>query len=129
MTSDLEIDVLSYIRTRDGFLTAVHDTVPFDMGAYPVVTLNPGSNVNQVSSLRLVNDGDAEADVIIQGVDDAGEWSRAVRLSVPAGAVREFTAADLERGGDGFTGALGDGDGQVAADGRGRPAAVGDQSA
>ncbi|MDE2906700.1 MAG: leucine-rich repeat protein [Acidobacteriota bacterium] len=112
MTSDLEIDVFSYIRTGDGFLTAVHDTVPLADGAYPVATLNPGSNVNQVSSLRLANAGTETAEVTIQGIDDAGNWSREVRLSLPAGAVREFTAATLESGGEGFEGALGEGVGK-----------------
>ena len=112
LTSNLQIDVFSYIRTRDGFLTAVHDTVPLGEGAYPVVTLNPGSNVNQVSSLRLINTGAETAEVTIQGVDDAGDWSREVRLSLPAGAVRVFTSAQLETGGNGFEGELGDGMGK-----------------
>ena len=28
LSSDLEIEVLAYIRTSDGFLTSMHDTVP-----------------------------------------------------------------------------------------------------
>ena len=112
LTSDLEIDVFSYIRTGDGFLTAVHNTVALTEGAYSVVTLNPGSNVDQVSSLRLVNAGTEAAAVTIQGVDDAGDWSSEVRLSLPAGAVREYTAAELETGGDGFEGVFGDGAGK-----------------
>ena len=112
LASDLEIEVFSYIRTDDGFLTAMHDTAPLVGGVYQVAVLNPGSNVNQVSSLRLVNTGDGTADVTVQGIDDAGEWSGEVRLSVPAGAVRVYTAALLESGGDGFDGALGDGAGK-----------------
>ncbi|MYE81764.1 MAG: leucine-rich repeat protein [Gammaproteobacteria bacterium] len=112
LTSDLELDVFAYVRTEDGFLTAVHDTVLPAEGFYPVATLNPGSNVNQVSSLRLVNTGAEAAAVTIWGVDDAGEWSGELRLTVPPGAVREYTAATLETGGHGFEGVLGDGAGK-----------------
>ena len=112
LTSDLEIEVFSYIRTDDGFLTAMHDTAPLVGGVYQVTVLNPGSNVNQVSSLRLVNAGDGVAEVTIQGIDDAGEWSGEIGLSLPAGAARVYPAALLESGGDGFDGALGDGAGK-----------------
>ena len=112
LTSDLEIEVFSYIRTGDGFLTAMHDTAPLVEGTYLVAILNPGSNANQASSLQLTNTGDGVAEVTIQGIDDAGEWSGEVRLSLPAGAVRVYTAALLESGGDGFDGALGDGAGK-----------------
>ena len=112
LTSDLDIDVFAYVRTEDGFLTAVHDTVPMTDGYYSVATLNPGSNVNQLSSLRLINASAEAAEVTIRGVDDAGTWSPELKLSVPAGAVSEYTAATLESGDDGFEGALGDGAGK-----------------
>ena len=57
LDSDLDFEVLSYIRTGDGFLTAMHDTVPMRDGTYRVAIFNPGSNSNQVSRLRLINPG------------------------------------------------------------------------
>ncbi|MYE84261.1 MAG: hypothetical protein F4X36_20920, partial [Gammaproteobacteria bacterium] len=49
LTSELDIEPLSYIRTRDGFLTAMHDVVAAWDGGYQVVFFNPGSNRSQVS--------------------------------------------------------------------------------
>ena len=71
-TSDLDIEVLSFIRTTDGFLTAMHDVAPADEDVRRVAIFNPGSNRNQVSRLRLINPTDAMADVIIRGTDDKG---------------------------------------------------------
>ena len=113
LRSDLALEVLSYIRTEDGFLTAMHDVAPVGETAHRVVILNPGSNVDQVSRLRLLNRGDEASTVAIRGIDDSGASPGGeVRLSLPAGAVREYTAAQLEDGDEAFTGALGDGVGK-----------------
>ena len=113
LTSGVAVDVLSYVRTRDGFLTAIHDTVPQAGETYRVPTFNPGSNRNQVSVLRLVNAGPTDAEARIRAVDDEGELPGVpVRVSVPARAVREYTAVELETGGGGLEGAIGDGVGK-----------------
>ena len=121
LTSDLDIEVLAYIRTQDGFLTAMHDLVPETDDGFRVATFNPGRNVNQVSRLRLINPGDADATVTVYGIDDTGkrfpendeEGTSVVEISVPSGASRTFSAAELENGGaDGLTGKLGSGTGK-----------------
>ena len=113
LSSALEIDVLAYIRTSDGFLTSMHDVVPSIDGEHWVAIFNPGSNPNQVSRLRLVNPGTEDAEVTITGVDDAGASpGGSVTVTVPAGASRTIDAADLEAGAEGFGGALGDGAGK-----------------
>ena len=113
LSSELEIEVLSYVRTSDGFLTSMHDTVPREGGTHRVVFFNPGSNESQVSRLRLVNPGEAAAEVSITGVDDRGESPGSeVTMAIPAGAGRTFTSALLESGGEGFEGALGNGEGK-----------------
>ena len=113
LSSDLELDVLAYIRTDDGFLTSMHDVAPVLLGERRVAIFNPGSNRNQVSRLRLVNPGDEDAVVTVTGVDDAGRSpGGAVTVPVPAGASRTIAAADLEAGGEGFAGALGVGTGK-----------------
>ncbi len=118
LASDLDIEVLSYIRTTDGFLTSMHDVAPVEEGIHRIAILNPGSNDRQVSRLRLINVGDTEAQVTVEGVDDSGlSPGGAVQVTVAAGAARTLTAAELESGGTGLTGALGDGVGQVAPDG------------
>ena len=114
LTSDLDIAVTSYIRTRDGFLTSMHDLAPPGVAAQTarVPIFNPGSNRRQMSLLRVMNDSDAAARVRVTGMDDAAMPSGEVRLTVPAGEARTFTAADLEAGSAAFEGALGDGVGK-----------------
>ena len=109
----LDIEVLTYVRTADGFLTGMHDVAPAADGSRRVAILNPGSNVNQVSRLRVINPGAEAAEVTVRGVDDAGvSPGEAVRFTVPAGGAREYRAADLEAGGAELSGALGDGEGK-----------------
>lgn len=112
LSSTLDFEALSFIRTPDGFLTSMHDTVPIENGIHHVAIFNPGSNANQRSMLRLVNTTGESAVVSITGTDDEGEEHGEVRASIPAGASRTFTAADLESGGAGLEGALGDGAGK-----------------
>ena len=112
LDSELAFEVLAYIRTEDGFLTAMHDTVPMRDGTYRVAIFNPGSNPNQVSRLRLINPGDAAVEVTVAGVDDAGASpGTPVQFEIPAGESLTLTASDLEAGA-GVQGALGDGMGK-----------------
>ena len=114
LESALDIEVLSYVRTHDGFVTSMHEFVPVEAGAHRVVFFNPGSNRSQVSRLRLINPGEAPAAVRIEGLDDAGEWGEgAVTLALEAGTSRTLTSQALESGEDGgLAGALGDGKGK-----------------
>lgn len=109
--SDLDISVLSYVRTSGGFLTAMHDVAPLDQGKHRVATFNPGSNVNQVSTLRVVNVSTEMAAVSVEGHDDGASSADVVRFDAPANAARELTAAQLETGA-GVTGSLGSGTGK-----------------
>ena len=114
LTSDLDIEVLAYVRhTRDGFLTAMHDTVTPEGDRHRVAIFNPGANVQQASRLRLVNAGDEAAEVRITGIDDRGRVASAnATVTVPAGASRTLSAQELEAGGEGFAGELGNGVGK-----------------
>ena len=110
----MPIEALAYIRTPDGFVTSMNEVaVETAEGSnrYYVPFLNPGSNSNQRSLLRLVNPGSSQADVTITGVDDAGDASRQreVRLTLPAGAARMLSARELEQGGFGACRPTGDG--------------------
>ena len=58
MSTILDVDILSYVRTPDGFLTEMQQTVPANEGRHRVSIFNPASNTRQVSSLRLVNNAD-----------------------------------------------------------------------
>ncbi|MDE0002716.1 MAG: hypothetical protein OXQ29_08475, partial [Rhodospirillaceae bacterium] len=118
LTADVEIDVLGYVRHPDGFLTSMHDAAPpqkvMPAGRnHRIGFFNPGSNLNQVSSLRLINPGTEPAEVTITGRDDRGRSADgSVRVTIPPGAAHTYTATQLEEGGEDLSGALGDGIGK-----------------
>ena len=114
ITSALDLEVLPYVRASDGFVTGMHDLVPYTRTGYRVALFHPASNARQVSRLRLSNPGSEPAAVTIEGVDDAGvSPGTAVRLTLAAGSSRTLSAQDLETGeADGLSGALGDGAGR-----------------
>ena len=100
------VQTLAYVRTpRDGFLTAMMDTVPRIGNRHHVPVFNPASNVNQQSRLRLINGEDEPVGVAVVGIDDDGAASKA-SLTVPARSALTVTAAELEAHG------LGDGSGK-----------------
>ena len=118
----LDIEPLAYVRTlHDGFLTSMHDVVPDASLRHRVPIFNPGSNMNQQSSLRLINPGDTEANVTITGRDDAAESDEVTddvlgqfTLSIPAGGARTVKSSELE--GDGDSDGIGDGTGKWSLD-------------
>ena len=119
IVSKLELDVLAYMRTDDGFVSSLHDLVDSNQDRHRVVYFNPGRNSNQVSKLRIVNPNDDEVQAQIRGTDDAGTESPTVTISLPGHCSRTITVQDLEDGVD-VEGALGQGSGKwqimVAAD-------------
>ena len=111
--SGLPVRVLAFVRTTDGFLTAMHDVLPRnDQGQLVAHTFNPGSNMNQASTLRLVNAGANDESLSIDGVDDQGNDAGPVTLTLSAGECRTLSAFDLENGAQGLIGTLGDGSGK-----------------
>ena len=119
LSADFDFVVTSYIRTKDGFVTAMGNTlVPVDGAdfgaacAFEASFFNPASNTNQVSSLRIVEYDAVETDVRILGFDDDGDVYGPVDLTVPAGGARTVTSQQLEAGGDGIRDSLGDGIGK-----------------
>lgn len=104
----------AYTRHADGFLTATHDVAPSAGGRHRVATFNPDLGPYPESQLRVANLGTETAQVAVSGLDDQGQaGAEVVRFSVPAGAARTLTAAQLEGRDEAseVTGALGDGDG------------------
>ena len=115
LNSDLDFEAVTYIRTVNGFVTSMDDTVPeASPGRYRVPIFNPGTNLRQRSRLRLVNPGPRDTVVTITGLDDkavpppGGE----VRLTLLAGKATMITAQQLESGHEGLTGHFGDGTGK-----------------
>ena len=112
ITSASDIRVTSFVRAAGGFLTSMHDVVPAEGNVHRVVFFNPAANTRQQSLLRLVNEGDTAANVTVTGVDDTARPSGEVRTTIPAGGSMSLTATQLEEGGDGLSGGLGDGVGK-----------------
>lgn len=113
--SGLDLEALAYIRTPDGFLTAMHDRVEGDGVDWFVPIFNPADNPYQVSHLRVINTSSAPVSLLILGVDDAGaSGNSAVAISVPAMRSIDLTPTDLENGNasKGLVGSLGNGSGK-----------------
>ena len=113
LSSTLDLQVLSYIRTSDGFLTSMHDLVArTEAGQHRVAIFNPGRNANQVSRLRVINPGTDRTEVRIEGIGNAGRSpGEAVVFTLAAGASRTLDARELESG-EGLSGGLGTGKGK-----------------
>ena len=117
LSTNLDIEPLAYIRTEDGFVTALHEVAAETQESsrrYHVPFFNPGKNDTQVSRLRLINPGSRSAWVAISGVDDAGYLAPGgdVRLTLGARAARTVSAKQLEEGAAGLTGRFDAGSGK-----------------
>ena len=118
--TDLDIVPLAFVRAADGTLSAMHDTVRGEAGeasggyTYEVPVFNPSTDMIQVSRLRLINPGDAEAEISIRARDDNGAEATGggVTLTLPGGGARTLMAQQLEAGDTGLTGELGAGIGK-----------------
>ena len=69
VTSALDVEVLSYVRTRDGLVTPMHDVVPDE-----VAPLFSAGDSRATSILRVVNTEAEPAKWTTGGYDDGGEW-------------------------------------------------------
>ena len=114
LQSDLDVEALAYVRTADGFVTAMHDLAVDAEGIVDVPFFNPASNAKQVSRLRLINPGGADVVATLSGRDDIGRSPPygLVRVTVPAGESRAIAARHLEAGAEGLRGRFGDGAGK-----------------
>ena len=108
----LSLAAATYARHADGFVTSLHETAPAADSAARVAVFHPASSDEQRSLLRLANNSEDAATATINGVDDAGAEAGPLTVMVPAGEALTLTAAQLEAGGEGLEGALGDGQGQ-----------------
>ena len=112
LASQLDIDVMAFVHTPDGFLTTMHDGPVASADGYLVPFFNPGSNTRRPSTLRLVNGAAQDLAVTIVGIDDRGASpGSGVDLTVPGRGTLMVSAADLESGAAG-PGALGNGRGK-----------------
>ncbi|MBO6700778.1 MAG: hypothetical protein JJ921_00455 [Pseudomonadales bacterium] len=114
ISSDLDLEVMSLIRTSDGFLTNLSSTLP-EVGLNTTAWIfNPASNDNQVSILRVVNTEALQGSITISAIDDQGNTAPGgnVGLTIDPLEAVHLTAKDLEEGSLGTIGSLGDGSGK-----------------
>jgi len=115
--AESNVDAQSLMLVPGGFLTNLSGTAPrTSQHQLDVWIVNPGSNTDQRSVLRVVNRSDSAGSVLIEATDDAGVPAPggSVVLALAPRAATELTAQDLEQGnaGKGMQGALGDGSGK-----------------
>jgi hypothetical protein len=117
VTSPLDLEVMSLIRTPDGFLTNLSGVTPTDaQGNQRIFFANPGSNFDQQTFIRVINTSDAVGTVTISGIDDEGSIGPGGDVQFDLGPLesKNMNAQDLEFGNPekGLSGALGDGTGR-----------------
>jgi hypothetical protein len=116
VSSELDLEVTSLVRTQDGFLTNLSRTSPVNADVNDVFIFNPASNNVQRSLLRVVNTSDQQGSVTITGFDDNGDPAPGgeITLNISALAAMSITAQDLENGNSdlGLVGSLGNGSGK-----------------
>lgn len=107
LKSDLDLEVLAYARSADGFLASLHDLAPRTARGHRAPIFEPAANRDQASLLRLINPNDVAAAIAIAGIDEQGvRRSSEVHLTLPAKGARTLNAVQLESG-DSLIGALG----------------------
>ena len=109
LSSASDIEVLSYVDTASGPLSAVRGTAGVETATgmrYEAVLLS-GAAVE----LRLLNAGGAAVEVSVSGTDDAGAPGGQVELTLAPWVARTLTWGMLSEGESGLRGALGAGTG------------------
>ena len=105
LESESNFVVQSFVRTSDGLLTPMHDSVPIERRA--VFTFNPAANTNQASFLRIVNTSDTDSALFeVRGCADreGSRWCTTYHLGIAnrpltnlgPGKVLTVTAQELE---------------------------------
>ena len=110
LSTPLEIEPLALLGTADAVAGRADGRM---ISGQPGLGLFvPRADGGSGSVLRLVNRGDQAAEVTLAGVDDDGEESvGSVRLQLRPNASRMLSAREIEAGGSGLTGRIGDGTG------------------
>ena len=109
LTSGSDIEVLSYVDTATGPLSAVRGAAGVETGTgmrYEAVLLSGAAG-----ELRLLNAGGETVAVRVSGTHDAGAPGGAAELTLAPWASRTLTREALEEGEAGLRGALGAGTG------------------
>ena len=111
-SSESDVMVLPFVKTTDGLLTPMHDTVSSADNRYEIAWFKAVDDSKQVGLLRLINSSAQPVNVSIRGMDDLGKQQGTVKLTVAPQASRALTVMELESGAEDLIGMLGDGFGE-----------------
>lgn len=114
VASSAAIEIMSLIRTPDGFLTNLSELAPRKAtGIHEVYLANPVSNQTQQSFIRVSNRTEASGSATVTAVDDAGQPAPggAITFTLAANASNNFNSLDFSLGNPdkGLSGAFGSG--------------------
>ena len=117
LSTTLPIQVSAYARNSDGALAGLHQVaeaeVPGGANRYRMPFFLPADDAELEGLLRLINISAESAGIVVSGTDDTGTPSSGeVSLTLEGGVTRVLTAQEIEQGGTGITGSLGNGAGQ-----------------
>ncbi len=117
LSSDVDLEVLSLIRTPDGFLTNLSAVVEKDAGdVHRIYFANSAAITAQQTFIRLINNDNADGLVTISAIDDAGNPAPGGDLVFSLAALNalQLNASDLENGNlnKGLTNGFGQGQGR-----------------
>lgn len=114
VAADQSVEAMSLVRTPDGFVTNLSGVAPKQDQISDVLIMNPASNVNLVSILRIVNLSGGQGAVAISAVDDTGSPAPGgdVSFNIPGDSAMTISASELENGRNDLVGSLGDGSGK-----------------
>jgi peptidyl-prolyl cis-trans isomerase A (cyclophilin A) len=115
VSADTNVEIMSLVRSPDGFVTNMSRTVPAITGVNNVWFFNPASNTDQESVLRLVNTSVSAGTLNLSAMDDDGnDADGTITIDLDAGAAKQVSASDLESGNAtlGVVGQFGNGSGR-----------------
>ncbi|MBV1906309.1 MAG: S8 family serine peptidase [Pseudomonadales bacterium] len=114
--SSAALEIMSLIRTPDGFLTSLTEIVAPQGMVNKVFFANPASNSLQQSFLRVVNTTAETGLVTVSAIDDNGNAAPegTVTFNLGPNESKNFNSTDYESGNPekGISGSFGDGEGK-----------------
>ena len=106
VTSNLAFEASAYVRTFDGLLVSMHDTVRGEDSGHHVSTFYPTTDLHRSSQLRLTNLGKSIAHITIQAKTEQGAANGSVSLELMPGASTFVDANEMENGSVAVAGSL-----------------------
>ena len=98
VTSNLAFEASTYVRTPDGLLVSMHDTVLREDSGHHVSTFYPTTDLQRTSQLRLTNPGKSVARITIRATTEEGAANGSVALELMPGTSTFIDANEMENG-------------------------------